>query len=87
MYIKKYLHNHPFLRKDMTMLVRQLPISQFGLPLEIYTFTNTTSWKEYEDIQSDIFDHVLASANYFELDIYQEPSSNDIKSLLKEKYN
>jgi miniconductance mechanosensitive channel len=85
-YIKKYLEQHPELRKDMTMLVRQLPIEQFGLPIEIYTFTSTTKWKDYENIQSDIFDHILASASYFELELYQEPSSNDIKRIFK-KYN
>lgn len=86
-YIKKYLENHPFLKKDMTMLVRQLPINHFGLPIEIYTFTNTTKWKEYEDIQSDIFDHILASINYFDLEAYQEPSSNDIKSMMSDIKN
>ena len=69
----------------MTMLVRQLPIEQFGLPIEIYTFTSTTKWKDYENIQSDIFDHILASASYFELELYQEPSSNDIKRIFKNK--
>ena len=81
-YIKNYLDNHPKIRKDMTLLVRQLPLNQYGLPIEIYAFTNTTRWKEYEDIQSDIFDHILASIHYFELEAYQEPSSKDLKSLL-----
>ncbi len=80
-YIRKYLETHSHLRKDMTMLVRQLPINQYGLPIEIYTFTNTTKWSEYEDIQSDIFDHILASIHYFELEAYQEPSSNDFKTM------
>ena len=66
----------------MTLLVRQLPINQYGLPLEIYTFTSTTNWKEYENIQSDIFDHLLASIKYFDLIVYQYPSSNDV-SLIK----
>jgi len=81
MYIRNYLEKHPHLRKDMTMLVRQLPINQYGLPIEIYAFTNTTKWSEYEDIQSDIFDHILASIHYFQLEAYQEPSSNDLKAL------
>ena len=83
-YIKKYLENHPFINKKMTLLVRQLPINQFGLPIEIYTFTSTTDWNAYEDIQSDIFDHIIASTKYFDLDVYQEPSSIDIKSRLSE---
>ncbi len=81
-YIKKYLEKHPKIRQDMTLLVRQLPINQYGLPIEIYAFTNTTKWKDYEDIQSDIFDHILASIHYFELEAYQEPTSKDIKSLI-----
>ena len=83
-YIKKYLENHPYINKKMTLLVRQLPINQFGLPIEIYTFTSTTDWNAYEDIQSDIFDHIIASTKYFDLDVYQEPSSIDIKSKLSE---
>lgn len=67
----------------MTLLVRQLPISQYGLPIEIYTFTSTTNWKLYEDIQSDIFDHILASIHYFDLEVYQEPTSTDLKSLMQ----
>ena len=81
MYIRRYLEKHPHLRNDMTMLVRQLPINQYGLPIEIYAFTNTTKWSEYEDIQSDIFDHILASIHYFQLEAYQEPSSNDLKAI------
>ncbi len=83
-YVKKYLETHNSLRKDMTMLVRQLPISQYGLPIEIYTFTNTTKWSEYEDIQSDIFDHILSTIHYFELEVYQEPSSSDIKAIISD---
>jgi len=82
-YLKKYLENHPKINKDMTLLVRQLPISQYGLPIEIYTFTSTTNWKLYEDIQSDIFDHILASIHYFDLEVYQEPTSTDLKSLMQ----
>ena len=81
-YIKNYLEKHPKIRQDMTLLVRQLPINQYGLPIEVYAFTNTTKWKDYEDIQSDIFDHILASIHYFELEAYQEPSSRDLKSLI-----
>ena len=81
-YLKKYLEAHPLLNKKMTLLVRQMPINQYGLPIEIYTFTKTTDWNEYEDIQSDIFDHILASADYFGIELYQEPSSTDIKEKL-----
>ena len=83
-YIRKYLENHPFINKSMTLLVRQLPINQYGLPIEIYTFTSTTDWNAYEDIQSDIFDHIISSTKYFDLDVYQEPSSTDIKAKIHE---
>ena len=83
-YVRKYLEKHSFINKSMTLLVRQLPINQYGLPIEIYAFTSTTDWRAYEDIQSDIFDHIIASTKYFDLDVYQEPSSTDIKSKIYE---
>ena len=83
-YLKKYIEDHPLINKKMTLLVRQLPINQYGLPIEIYTFTNTTDWNKYEDIQSDIFDHILSSVHYFDLEVYQEPSSKDINNTFKE---
>jgi len=79
-YIKSYLENHKKINKNMTLMVRQLPPSQFGLPIEIYTFTSTTNWQEYENIQSDIFDHIFASAKLFELSVYQSPSSYDVNA-------
>ena len=81
-YIKKYLESNKYINKDMTLMVRQRPLNQFGLPLEIYAFTATTDWHEYENIQSDIFDHILASIEFFELSVYQSPSSQDIKKAL-----
>ncbi len=66
-------------KKDMTLLVRQLPPSPDGLPIEIYVFTNDTNWIVYEDIQADIFDHLLAAVNLFDLDVFQHPTGTDIK--------
>ena len=81
-YIKFYLHNHPGIHhKDMTLMVRQLSPTSEGLPLEIYCFTNTTAWAEYEGIQSDIFDHLLAIAPEFNLRVYQAPSGHDMREL------
>ena len=77
-YIYKYLENHKNINNKMTLLVRQLPTNEYGLPIEIYTFTNTTNWKEYENIQSDIFDHLFASISNFELTVFQFPSTKDI---------
>lgn len=82
-YINAYLNNHPRIRKDMTVLVRQLDPSPTGLPIEIYVFTNTTEWEEYEAIQAEIFDHLLAVVPEFELRVFQEPSGSDFESLVK----
>ena len=84
-YIKKYLENSKHINKNMTLMVRQKPIIQYGLPIEIYAFTNTTVWQDYEDIQSDIFDHILASVELFELSVYQSPSSYDLNNYLISK--
>ncbi len=81
-YIKNYLVNHPRIHTDgMTLLVRQLPPTPDGLPIELYCFTNTTAWGEYEDIQSDIFDHLLAIAGEFGLRLYQKPAGKDLEAL------
>lgn len=80
-YARQYLLNHSGLRKDMTLLVRQLAPGETGLPLQIYVFANTTVWAEYESIQSDIFDHLLAAVEYFGLRVFQNPSGNDFRSL------
>ncbi|MDC3024055.1 mechanosensitive ion channel family protein [Alphaproteobacteria bacterium] len=84
-YIKKYLENNKYINKSMTLMVRQKPLNQFGLPLEIYAFTATTDWQDYENIQSDIFDHILASVELFELSVYQSPSSQDIIKILEDE--
>ena len=82
-YIEAYLKNHPMIHQDgMTLLVRQLPPDGQGLPIEIYCFTTTTAWGEYEAIQADIFDHFLAVAQEFDLRIYQQPSGNDLHDLI-----
>ena len=84
-YVDAYLNNHPRIRKDMTVLVRQLDPSPTGLPIEIYVFTNTTEWLEYEAIQAEIFDHLLAVVPEFELRVFQEPSGSDFQSLVRSK--
>jgi miniconductance mechanosensitive channel len=80
-YAYNYLQNHPRIHKGMTLLVRQLGPGPEGLPLEIYCFTNTTQWAAYEDIQSDIFDHLLAVVPEFGLRLYQKPAGSDLESL------
>lgn len=71
-YVINYLKNHPKIRQDLTLIVRQLaPSASSGLPLEIYCFTNDTAWANYEGIQSDIFDHILSVIPEFGLRAYQ----------------
>jgi miniconductance mechanosensitive channel len=70
-YGELYLLNHKEVNNDLTLMVRQLQSNQYGLPLEIYCFANTTEWVEYENIQSDIMDHLLASAESFGLEVYE----------------
>lgn len=75
-------HENINLNQHMTLMVRQLEPGSNGIPLEIYAFTNTTSWVEYEGIQSDIFDHVLAIVPEFGLRLYQLPTGHDMRSLV-----
>tara|TARA_R110002020_G_scaffold15245_6_gene54365 strand:+ start:3343 stop:4653 length:1311 start_codon:yes stop_codon:yes gene_type:complete len=77
-YAHAYLQAHKGIRDDMTLLVRQLDPGPQGLPIEIYCFTATTAWNDYEDIQSDIFDHLLAILPEFGLRAYQAPSGADV---------
>ncbi len=70
-YAEDYIHDHPQLHKDMTMMVRHLEPGPSGLPLQIYCFTNATEWKVYEAIQADIFDHLIAILPEFGLRIFQ----------------
>jgi miniconductance mechanosensitive channel len=80
-YVQNYLENHPRIRQDMTLLVRQLQPTETGLPLEIYAFTATVAWAEYEAIQGDIFDHLLAILPEFGLRLFQRPSGADFGQL------
>ena len=77
-YIVAYLRNHPRVHERMTFLVRQLQPTQHGLPIEIYIFTDTVNWGEYEAIQADIFDHLLSIIQEFGLSVYQSPSGEDL---------
>ena len=80
-YAYNYLKNHPSIHKGMTLIVRQLAPGPEGLPLEIYCFTSTTEWASYENIQSDIFDHLLAIVPEFGLRLYQKPAGSDLANL------
>lgn len=80
-YLTNYLRSHPSIHQGMTLMVRQLEPSEAGLPMQIYCFTNTTLWTEYERIQADIFDHVLAVLPEFGLLPFQKPSGGDLQRL------
>lgn len=80
-YISYYLQNHPQIHKDLTFIVRQLAPTSEGLPIEIYVFTNDTRWAVYEDVQSNIFDHLLAIMPEFGLRHYQKPTGHDLSQI------
>ena len=80
-YLDVFLKNHPDIHQQMTLMVRQLEPTANGIPMEIYAFTNTTSWVKYEGIQSDIFDHVFAVLQEFGLRVHQVPTGYDLRSL------
>lgn len=81
-YCVAYLRNHPKIHQQgMTLLVRQLPPSDKGLPIELYCFVNDTAWAKFEGIQGDIFDHMLSILPEFKLSAYQSPSGADVASL------
>lgn len=76
-YIEMYLNENNNICNDLTCMVRQLPATESGLPLEIYCFVNTTDWIAYEKIQADIFDHLFAIAPHFDIRMFQHPSGFD----------
>ena len=76
-YIEAYLKNHPDIHTKMDFIVRELAPTSSGLPVEMYVFTKTTKWNEYERIQAEIVDHFLAAAAFFDLRLFQEPAGSD----------
>ncbi len=80
-YIEAYLKSHPNIHKSMTIMVRQLESDSNGIPIEIYAFTNTTVWVDYERIQSDIFDHIFSILPQFNLMVHQSPTGNDVRMI------
>lgn len=81
-YVQHYLRAHPRIAQQMTLMVRQLEPGPTGLPLEVYCFTATVDWVEYEGIQSDIFDHLIAMLPEFGLRLYQAPGGADVAGAL-----
>ncbi len=80
-YVQAYLQNHPQIHQQMTFLVRQLRPTEHGVPIEIYVFSKDQVWANYEAIQADIFDHLLAVIPEFDLRVYQNPTGADFRAL------
>lgn len=80
-YIESYLRDHPKISKNLTFLVRQLDPGPTGLPIEVYVFSSDQVWANYEAIQADIFDHILAVIPEFDLRVYQNPTGSDFQNL------
>lgn len=84
-YLVSFLKAHPHIHQEMTLMVRQLSPTSEGLPIEIYAFTNTVKWVEYEEIQSDIFDHIFSVLPEFGLRAHEAPTGNDVRFLVENK--
>ncbi|ENU1226172.1 mechanosensitive ion channel family protein [Providencia rettgeri] len=80
-YILNWIKLRGDVRTDMYLVIRTMPPTPNGLPVEIYCFTRSTTWVDYEEVQSEIFEYVNASANYFKLRIYQHPAGSDLANL------
>lgn len=81
-YLEAYLKNHPMIHTEMTFLVRHLQPTEKGIPIEVYVFSKDQRWANYEAIQSDIFDHILAVIPEFELSVFQNPAGKDLQRLI-----
>lgn len=84
-YLERYLNSHPKIRKDMTLMVRQLAPTDNGIPIEVYCFSNVVQWVQYEAIQADIFDHIFAVVGEFDLRVHQSPSGHDMQMAFSAK--
>ncbi|MFH2045528.1 MAG: mechanosensitive ion channel domain-containing protein [Pseudomonadota bacterium] len=82
-YVVAYLKNHPMVNQEMTFIIRQMTPTKCGVPIEIYVFCKDKAWANYEAIQSDIFDHILAIVPEFDLRVYQSPAGIDFRELKK----
>lgn len=82
-YLNGYLNENSAVNKDLTLMVRQLEPTSKGIPLEIYCFISDKRWENFEAIMADIFDHVIASVPYFDLEIFEEPTGKDLRSLVE----
>lgn len=81
-YILAYAKHNPNIHQELTLLVRQLAPSEYGIPLELYMFTKGTQWVYFEDTMADIFDHLLAAIKHFHLQVFELPASDDLRMLM-----
>lgn len=81
-YLESYLQNNPMIDKDMNIVVRHLQPTENGIPIEVNVFCKEIQWPQYEAIQSDIFDHILAIIPEFELKVFQNPSGADMNRII-----
>lgn len=81
LYAQTFLTDNSHINTQMTFMVRQLQPTETGIPLEIYAFSKDKTWENYEAITADIFDHLLAAIPYFELEVFQDPSGSDMRTL------
>lgn len=80
-YISEYLKQHPRIHQGLSIIVRQMQEEPYGIPIEIYCFVNDTGWSVYEEVQSDIFDHLYATATHFGLRLFQYPTGYDYRKM------
>jgi len=82
-YIMRYALQNKNIHKEYALMVRQLSPTEYGLPLELYMFTNSIVWAEYEEIMSNMFDHLFAAIKYFHLEIFELPASDDLRTFIQ----
>lgn len=80
-YADAFLHENPAINKDLFLMVRHLAPTDKGIPIEVFCFSYDKNWENYEHIQADIFDHLLAAVSYFDLEIFETPSGKDLELL------
>lgn len=84
-YVLAYAKHNPNIHQELTLLVRQLAPSEYGIPLELYMFTKGTQWAYFENTMADIFDHLLAAIKHFHLQVFELPAADDLRTIMKER--
>ena len=79
-YIETYVGKHSAINQDMMIMARQLAPTTQGIPIEIYAFSSDKRWQNYEYIMADIFDHLIASVSYFDIELFELPNSSSFKN-------